>query len=325
MLRLLLAFMLLITGAVNAGTWTSLANTAPGSVGLMMLLSDGTVIAANSATSNAWYRLTPNSQGSYVNGTWTTLAPMISTRLYYSSQILKDGRLFVAGGEYGTGKTLGETYNPLTNTWTAAPVPGHTFSDSNSEILPDGRVLVALVEGSLTGTIIYDPTANSWTLGPNSNGIHNESAWVKLQDDSVLMVDRNTTNSERYIPSLNQWVTDATVPVALYDPYGLEKGAGLLLPNGKAFFLGSLGHTAIYTPSGSTAQGSWVAGPDIPNSSGTPDAPAAMMVNGKILCAVSPVPTSGNHFPSPTTFYEYDYVANAFTSVATPTDRKSVV
>ena len=132
--------------ATAAGAWSPLVRNAPGSIGLMMLLSDGTVICMNSNTSNACYRLTPDSQGSYVNGTWTTLAPMISTRLYYSSQILKDGRIFVAGGEYGTGKTLGETYNPLTNTWTAAPVPGHTFSDANSEILPDGRVLCALVE-----------------------------------------------------------------------------------------------------------------------------------------------------------------------------------
>jgi hypothetical protein len=315
----LIACVLALAGPAFAGTWTPLVRTAPGPVGLMMLLSDGTVVAMNSSTSNACYRLTPDSSGSYVNGTWTTIAPMISTRLYYSSQVLKDGRVFVAGGEYGTGKTLGETYNPLTNAWTATPAPGHTFSDSNSEILPDGRVLVALVEGTLRDTILYDPVANAWTPGPSSLGIHNESAWVKLPDDSVLMVDRNTRNSERYIPSLNQWVADGTVPVDLYDPYGLEKGAGLLLPNGKAFFLGSLGHTAIYTPSGSTAPGTWIAGADIPNSSGTPDAPAAMMVNGKILCAVSPLPTSANHFPAPTTFYEYDYVTDSFASVPTPT------
>jgi len=57
----------------------------------------------------------------------------------------------------------------------------------------------------------------------------------------------------------------------------------------------------------------------IPNSQGTPDAPAAMMVNGKIICAVSPVPTSADHFPSPTSFYEFDPVANAFTQVNGPT------
>jgi hypothetical protein len=43
-----------------------------------------------------------------------------------------------------------------------------------------------------------------------------------------------------------------------------------------------------------------------------------MMVDGKVLCAVSPIPTSGNHFPPPTTFYEYDYVSNSFASVSTP-------
>ncbi len=96
-------------------------------------------------------------------------------------------------------------------------------------------------------------------------------------------------------------------------------GSGFLLPNGKSFFLGATGHTAIYTPSGSTANGSWIAGPDIPNASGTPDAPGAMMPNGKVLCVVSPVPTSANHYPTPSSFYEYDYTANAVTQVSAPT------
>ena len=42
------------------------------------------------------------------------------------------------------------------------------------------------------------------------------------------------------------------------------------------------------------------------------------MVNGKILLAVSPIPTSGNHFPSPTSYYEFDYVSNSFTQVNAP-------
>ena len=37
------------------------------------------------------------------------------------------------------------------------------------------------------------------------------------------------------------------------------------------------------------------------------------------LCAVSPVPTSPNHFPSPTSFYEYDPIGNAFTQISGPT------
>ena len=318
-LALALSLVLPLAAANATGSWTPLARTPPGPVGLMILLSDGTVLAFNSGVSNAVYRLTPDSQGHYTNGTWTTIAAMNNTRLYYSSQVLKDGRLFVAGGEYGTGTAAGEVYNPLTNTWTLTPAPGQTFSDSNSVLLPDGRVMVAVVSGSLRSTMLYNPVTNTWATGPTCLGIHNESEWVKLPDDSVLLVDRNTTNAERYIPAQNQWLADATVPVSLYDPFGLETGAGFLLPNGKAILFGSLGHNAIYTPSGSTANGSWVAAPDFPGATGAPDAPAAMMPNGKILCAVSPIPTSGNHFPSPTTFYEYDYVANAFTSVATPT------
>ncbi|HYK47337.1 MAG TPA: T9SS type A sorting domain-containing protein, partial [Parafilimonas sp.] len=111
---------------------------------------------------------------------------------------------------------------------------------------------------------------------------------------------------------------DAMVPVQLYDPYGDETGGALLLPDGRALFLGSSGHNAYYTPSGSTAPGTWSAAPDFPNAQGTPDAPAAMMVNGKVLCNASPIPTSGNHFPSPTTFYEFDPATNSFTAIPAP-------
>ena len=324
-LAVLIACLSLIAETLNAaGTWTPLAHRPPGAVGVMILLSDGTVMAENADAIdiyNAWYRLTPDAQGSYVNGTWTVLAPMKNTRLYFASAVLKDGRVFVAGGEYGSGLSNAETYNPVTNTWTSAPSQTHDFSDANSIILPDGKVMVARVEfaTNLRGTSIFNPTNNSWSDGPSTIGIHNESVWLKLPDDSILMVDRDQRTSERYIPSLGQWVADATLPVSLYDVFGSESGAAVLLPNGKGLFLGATGHTAIYTPSGSPARGSWVAGPDIPDSKGTPDAPMAMMVNGKVLCAVSPLPSDADHFPSPTTFYEYDYLTNTFTAVASPT------
>ncbi len=311
-----------VIATVPVGTWAPLANTAPGTLGHMHLLSNGTVMVQNDNDGGTygptWYLLTPDSSGHYTNGTWTTLGNANDTRLFFASQLLKDGRLFVAGGEYGTGKTTAEIYDSVANTWTTLPNPGHTFSDANSEILPDGRVLVGLVEGSLTGTLIYDPVTNAWSTGPTSNGIHNESSWVKLPDDSILMVDRLTTNAERYIPSSNTWINDSTVPVALYDPFGDETGPGFLLPNGKVIYFGAIGHTAIYTPSGTTSPGTWVAGPDIPNGQGCPDAPGAMMPNGNILLATAPIPISGNVFQSPTSFYEYDYTTNNFTQVSAP-------
>lgn len=306
------------------GSWKAIKNLAPqNSGGGLLLLSDGTVLCksnggGNDGIGNVYIRLTPNASGSYVNGTWSSIAPMHKTRLYYSTQLLKDGRVYVAGGEYGTGGSSGEVYDPLTNIWTNNGTIGVRVSDANSEILEDGRVLQALVSGTLRSTKIYDPVANAYTAGPTCKGIHNESAWLKLPDNSILFVDRLTRKSERYIPSLNMWIVDGTLPVDLYDPFGDEQGGALLLPDGRGIFFGSTGHNAIYTPSGNTSPGTWAAAADFPNGQGTPDAPAAMMTNGKILCAVSPKPTSGNHFPTPTSFYEYDYLTNTFTRVGAP-------
>jgi Galactose oxidase, central domain len=333
----LLACLLAAANAVNearAGTWVRLLRDAPGNVNQMLLLSDGTVMVANNydlATTtpgSAWYRLTPDATGSYVNGTWSALASMQDTRLYYSSMVLKDGRVFVAGGEFGTGGSKSEIYDPVTNTWTANPIPASLAStatnfmrDSPAEILENGNVILMPVVPRTTGVpLVYNPTTNTWSNGPRlfRGSTQNESTWVKLPDDSILTIDPFGTNSERYIPASNSWINDGVVPVSLYDPYGLELGGAALLPNGKAFFLGSTGHTALYTPTGTTAPGTWTAGPDIPAAQGTPDAPLAILPTGRVLCAVSPVPTSADHFPSPTRFYEYDWLTNAFIAQSAP-------
>lgn len=286
-----------------------------------------------------WYRLVPDLHGSYVNGTWTNMATMHYTRLDFASVVLQDGRVLVAGGEYGTGKATAEVYDPVANTWTVVAVPtsllnptlgspevgeNQGFSDAIAKIAANGQVLVAPVAGNAFGaTMLFNPVSDTWAAGPQTvrraYPDQAEASWVKLPDDSILTVDGATTTAERYIPASNTWVSDANVPVALYDSYGIEEGPGLLLPNGKAIFFGGTGHTAIYTPSGGTSPGSWAAGPDFPNSQGMPDAPAAMLVNGKILCAVCQAPYATNHiYNSPISFYEYDYVANSFTQVTAP-------
>ena len=335
-LELLAGSVMIPQTATAAGTWTKLNRGAPGPVNLMLLLSDGTVMAQNTG-GNAWYRLTPNN-GSYVDGTWTTRASMTSTRLYYSSAVLRDGRVLVAGAEYGTGWNTAEVYNPSSDSWSPAPVPAGLinqnntlgpqgrnqagFTDSICKILPNGNVLVAPNYPTAPGgTLIYNPVANSWKAGTNWLGSQIEASWVKLPDDSILTVDNSSTASERFIPALNQWIADANLPVSLYDAIQ-ELGAGFLLPNGRVIFLGGTGKTAIYTPSGNTTPGSWVAGPVIPGGWGCSDSAAAMMdLNGRILCAVGP----SGVFAAPTSFYEYDYLDltagpnGSFTQVASPT------
>ena len=273
------------------GTWTPVATMAPAQVQTMLLLSDGTVMALDANTWNLWYKLTPDSHGSYINGTWSTLAPMHYTRLYCASDVLPDGRVFVAGGEYGTGTTNAEVYDPQSNVWTVIPIPSGLintnntsvigtendagFMDAYSVVLSNGKVLICPVVPAHSGlTTIYDPVANSWSTANLVNDFNeDESTGILLPDNSILLVDSPvngpTMTTERYIPSQNQWINDAVIPVALFDPYGFEEGAAFLLPNGKAFFMGSTPVTAIYTPSGSTSPGTWAAGhpcPTIPAS-----------------------------------------------------------
>ncbi len=325
----LLALSFIISTVCNAqGTWVPLPACPGYADGVSLLLTDGTVMVkvctgGVDTVENMWVKLTPDAHGSYANGTWTVMNRMNKTRLFCSSQMLKDGRLYMAGGEYGSGYKNGETYNPITDTWTmAGPLPGPPaflgtleILDGNSEMLPDGRVLQNCVLPSSTDNVIFNPLTNTYALAPSCWGGADEAAWLKLPDNSVLFVDIGSNTSERYIPALNAWLRDDTLPVRLYDVWGYEAGASFVLPDGRAFFLGSTPTTAYYTPSGDTSHGTWTAGPPIPDSLGAVDAAAAMMPNGKILCSFSRQADSGNEFLLPAWFYEFDYLTNTFTQV----------
>jgi fibronectin type 3 domain-containing protein len=297
--------MLLGTRA-EAGTWAPLLHAPPAGLNNAMLLGDGTVMCGDGGKN--WYRLTPDIHGSYVSGTWTAMATMHDTRLFYASQVLTNGNVFVCGGEYGTGRGKGEVYNPLANIWTLTPLPGIGYSDAESKMLPNGNVVLE--------HDVYNVASNSWTAVNALRG-QGEACWVKLADDSILTVDGGVNTASRFIPAQNKWISDTTCPVPLYG-YGFEEGATHLLPNGKVFFIGGTVNTAIYTPSGSTVPGTWAAGPTMvfgTNALGAVDAPSALMVNGKVLCALGPT----NGFNGPTSFYEYDYTTNGFAQVNGPT------
>jgi hypothetical protein len=331
---LLLALGLLVPSrAMALGSWTNVVQAAPNPVQLLLLLPDGTVMAQQAGTSSVWYRLTPDSHGSYINGYWATntpMAPMTYTRQFYASAVLRDGRVFVAGSEIvaaNPGGNTAEIYDPRFNTWTQIPVPpglicttcsGPGFSDCGCVILPNGNVMIApLVPTVANSTVIYDPTLNSFSQGPAYQVNQNEATWVKLPDDSILTIDpnypgRNPTelnSSERYIPSLNTWTNDAPLPVPMYNS-SQEIGAGLLLPDGRAWFIGGNGHTAYYTPSGNLNNGIWTQGPELVSPGVGWDEPAAMMVNGKVLLQTTLGPIVPPGQPQPRGYYEMDPTIN---------------
>jgi len=310
----------------QTGTWTKVTNNAPyENMGVCLLMTDGTVICHDTngtGLGTGWEKLTPDIHGSYINGTWSTIASNAYDRLFFSSQVLPSGKVYVAGGEYGAGNVHGEVYDPVADAWTTCgPIPNSwNIYDGNSELLYNGNILEGPQIGSHTSYNIlqWSPATLNYTQEADAPLNHDEAEWLKLPDSSVLYVGISTTNSNRFIPQTNTWVNDGTLPVNIWD--GLqEAGAALMLPNGKAIFFGATEHNAIYTPSGNTSPGTWAAAADFPTINGSPmgqsDASAAMMVNGKILCAVAPVYNGNNSFGPPCYFLEYDYITNTFTQV----------
>ena len=281
----------------------------------MELLSNGVVMAEGPGVSKNWYALTPSSSGSYVKGTWSSLASMSLQRLYDATNVLDDGRVFIVGGEYsGPGgannwTNTGEIYDPVANSWSSIPnFPQSQFGDDPSMLLPNGNVLVGYLSGPQT--YIYNTTSNTWSQGATklNSDASDEETWVKLPDDSVLTYDVfSSGNAQRYVPSSNQWVATGHVPVSLTSSaVGYELGPAFLLPDGRVFYLGANGNTAYYTPSSN----SWAAGPVIPNHRGADDAPGAMMPNGDILFAAdSPL------FNAPTHIYEFNPTTGVYTDV----------
>ena len=193
-----------------AGYWTQLVNPVPSRYGvnLMLLLPDGTVMAAENngflPPGVNWFRLTPGSQGGYTNGTWSGMNPMTYNRMFYASQVLTNGNVLVAGGEYGAGNTNAELYNTLSQQWSVVDPPDSLldpsqdegFEDSESMMLPDGTVLLHPVDPAINNeTLIYNPAANTWALGPATVQLQDEATWVKLPDGSLISIDPINTGT----------------------------------------------------------------------------------------------------------------------------------
>jgi hypothetical protein len=297
--------------------------TAPFNVGLMLLLTDGSVLAQNSGTP-LWWRLRPDRAGRYSLGEWRQTAPSSSAPLYFASAVMRDGTVFIAGGEYSNNGSqpsdlcTAERYDPVAEVWSDLPTPpGWTaIGDAPCCVLEDGRLLLGNIKAGPCA--IWDPASADWTAtGAKLNNTSSEETWTLLPDGSVLTADCvGEPNSERFFGKA--WIANGATPNPLVEVESLEIGPAILLPDGTVFALGATGKTSRFTPNADPAQpGVWAAGPDVPQTSagavlGAKDAPACLLPNGRVLAAVGPVDGRKDSYLGPTTFFEFDPVANTW-------------
>jgi len=293
--------------------WQKLTNLPPTTLGSILLLTDGTVIAHeeadlinNLATVN-WYKLTPDINGSYVNGTWSQIAPLPSEYcpLFFASAVLADARVIVEGGEDNTCfnylSNLGAIYDPVANTWTPVDPPSgwSQIGDAPATVLSDGTYM----QGNYNNLdALLNISTLTWSgTGAGKYDLNQEEGWTLLPNGKVLTVDTYHgspvpfgTNSEIYDPSTGFWTSAGSTIVQLWDSCDFDRiisketGPAVLQADGKVFAMGgnacAAGHTATYDP---IAQ-SWTAGPDFPGSLNMDDGPAALETNGRILMMTSP-------------------------------------
>lgn len=312
-----------------AGTWQPLINQPPFHTSTMLLLTDGRIMVQEEATAH-WHALTPDNNGSYIHGTWSTLKAMSFWRRYYASGILRDGRVVIIGGEQSgdVGDTnKGEIYDPVTDSWSPIPSPPgwSQVGDATCCILPDGRLMIgALLSGQCD---IFDPVSNNWTATGSKAVRSNEETWILLPDNTIITAQCFPPfHSEKYNIATGAWQNEGAIPVSLVNPVMAEIGPAMLAYNGKVIYFGANdvgghGKTAIYTPPPHPAQqGTWTAGPDIPKVGGKTivcnDCPATLMPNGKVLFTGAEFHT--NDWGQPILFFEYDPHTNTITQAPTP-------
>ena len=319
-----------LIGAAAAQTWTPLNNQPGVNVGVMLQLRDGRILVheEQSGDSTAWHILTPDSTGSYINGTWSSGGHLPSgySPWFFGSQVLLDGKtVAVEGGEYNNGQDAWTTKGAIgtisgsTLTWTSNSPPSGwtTLGDAESIILPDGTYMQS---NCCTAQNALFDGPNSWTAtGSVNQSSNDESAFTLLTNDLVLTVDTKTDancstsqGSELYNQSTGVWSCGPTLPVQLYNPADEEMGAAVMMYNNQVLqFGGNVVGTAVYD----VASNTWSVGPTPAGGLDQADGPAALEPNGKVLAMLSP-----GLFKSGCQFVEYDPSTNTLADTVNPTN-----
>jgi len=313
--------------ATRSSPWTQLKHRPTFAPGTMLLESDGTVLVHDepeTGGTSAWYRLTPDSHGSYIDGTWSQIASMPSeyAPLYFASAILPDGEMIVEGGEYngeseeGVWTDLGAIYNPVKNTWrSVAPPPGwENIGDAQSDVLANGTFMLAqpcqectLPTGALTtDDALLNASTLNWTVIPatGKNDPNDEEGWTLEPSGQLLTIDTwLPPATELFTPSTLSWSSAGNTVKSPVNSPEVEIGPQVEMPGGDTFVVGA-GTSSEIPPEECTTNraaatalydystGTWLRGPAIPTYHGmqfdSADGPGSILPDGNVLFDVSP-------------------------------------
>src|SRR5205085_1001404 len=209
-----------------------------------VLVLDGKNTSGAGGQTNDMFKLSPHANtGNYANGVWTDINNMNEARLFFTTTMMSDGRVFAVGGEFPSFSNTAEIFDPTANSgngsWTyvdSVPTADSKYGDDPTEVISTGPNAGQILAGYYNSgtTYRFNPaaaTGSQWTAtagGKLRGDGSDEESWVKLPDGSILSYDvfssmGGTFQAQRYIPGTDTWVNASTLdgtnpPSILSDP-----------------------------------------------------------------------------------------------------------
>lgn len=174
------------------------------------------------------------------SGRWVATRDAPPSRVGHTATLLGDGKVLVVGGRQtldGVPLATAEIFDPVQETWRAAPPMLRPRDGHSATLLSDGRVLVA--GGSEAAEAeIYDPAADAWSSTGAMSSSRAQHSATRLPTGKVLVAGGTNGGAlatvELFDPASLSWTPIASMAVPSYGH------TATLLPDGRVLVVGGM-------------------------------------------------------------------------------------
>lgn len=161
--------------------------------------------------------------------TWSSGPTLPERKALMACDVLENGLVWVAGGSTNNSDRSKTTYllNPSTMTWSVAASIPNDIGSAAGGALPGNRAGLpgglgnsqTQANTALNTFYIYDPSSNTWSVGPAMPTPRSEHAVQWMGRELVVIggwpSGLATTSNEAYDPFANVWIQNPTAPLEI--------------------------------------------------------------------------------------------------------------
>jgi len=214
-----------------------------------------------------------------VTGVWAVTGALPGDASELRGGLLPSSGFVLATGGWGSDQTAASLYDPATGVWTPTANMSEARVDHASELLSDGRLLVAGGASNSASAEVYDSVTGTWTsTGPMNDERRDAPSATLLEDGRMLVAggDAGLDTAELLDPATLAWTPTGSMTIER------SRHQAVRLQDGRVFAIGglqnfSLNRTDLYDP----ASGLWTQGPTM--AFGRSYFGAALLPNGNVL------------------------------------------